>query len=82
MVGERPDLRRVEWGVAHVCVLQDVGHRGQRQRITRDAEAADHADGRFRNIGVLPEFLPAVDVGQVNLDDGQLDREQRVHQRD
>ena len=62
---------------------QNVRHAPvQRQRIAAHAQAADHADRGLGNVGVLTEFLAAVDIGDVHLDHREIAGEQRVHQGD
>ena len=56
--------------------------RDQRELIARDAEAGNRADGDVSEIRALPEVLPRSDVRQVNLDEGDPDRQQGVAQRD
>src|SRR6185437_7512578 len=45
-------------------------------------EAADHRLGRLGDVGVLPEFFARVDIGDVDLDDRNFQRQQRVKNGD
>lgn len=50
----------------------------QRHVITFDAETGDHAFGAGRDIGMVPEDLAFVDVGNVNLDHRPLKGIERI----
>ena len=48
------------------------------ENVTIGAEARDLTDGNRGDEGMVPEFLPAIDVGKVNLNHRQADRGNHV----
>jgi len=58
-----------------------TGERSNRvdgELIALSAQTADHALGGMRHIGVMPERLPRVGIGQMHFDYGHVDRLDRV----
>src|SRR5579863_1863468 len=53
-----------------------------RRLVAEGAEAADHAHGGVREIGVTAKGLARVRVGKVHLDERHPHRQQRIAQRD
>ena len=60
-----------------------MANRGrQRELVARHSEAGDRAECDVGEIGVVPESFAGRDVRQMQLDEWNLRREQRVAQRD
>src|SRR5262249_38966752 len=53
-----------------------------RRLIAESAQPADDAHSDVGDIGMAPEGLACVSVGQVHLDEGQAGAKQRIAQRD
>src|SRR5690606_2685319 len=54
----------------------------QGQPVADRAESGDHAGGQVGQVRVMPESFAAMDVRQVNFDEGHRDRRKRVAERD
>ena len=54
---------------------------GQGVFIALGAQAADDADGEIREVGMLTERFPGVNIGQMHFDEGDFHRRQGIAQR-
>lgn len=46
------------------------------------AKSANLSKGDWRDVGLMAETLSGVNIAQVNFDDWQLNRSNRIHDRD
>ncbi len=68
--------------VHHPQLGDQLRHGLDSKLVTLDAEAADHAFGRHRHIGMMPEALTAENIRQMHLDNRQLGRRQGIQDAD
>ena len=80
--GRVPGLARHDQSLSPILARDHVRDARNGERVALHAAAGDHRARRFRNIGVVAEFLALVDIGDVHLDDRHLEHEQRIEDGD
>src|SRR5690348_6765393 len=74
--------KRECWSKARSAIREPGDGRVQCVAVAVGAEAGDHADGEIAEVAGAAERLAGVRVRQVDLDEGDGDRGERVAQRD